>query len=172
MRTMQSQAFHRLVAIFVAMTVWADRACAAESPEKAKIVQECAESAVLMARRLDNLVLDYSEESLELAERLILKLRRGSLTPENEDTVVLAFGCYVGEVFVRHLGGVWYFPDEKESAVIGPSAVVKLPKGNLSNPNGRVFKLMAFGAEYSIVGLYRWTKEQLARPAALPTPAN
>ncbi len=54
---------------------------------------------------------------------------------------LFAFGCYVGEVFVRHAGGKWVATaGTSMERVFGFPLAVETGKENATNPIGKVFK--------------------------------
>ena len=152
-----------LVALFALACLRPTQLLAAESSLTAEAMAECAGVAITLAKKADNVTLDYSTRSLECVDQTVNYLRTLQIPKANRDTVVGAFGCYVGEVFVRNLSGVWYFPSVEERAILVEDAVVKLPKGIISNPIGKVRKLMHNGLEDSVALWYRWNEEQLRK---------
>jgi hypothetical protein len=118
----------------------------------------CAKIAVGMAKTADSVSLDFSVKSLEYVDRTFIHLRTLKMSDDQRDTLNGAFGCYVGEVIIRSLGGSWYFPTEAERSHLEERAIVKRGK-LLSNPIGKVRKLMQNGIEDSVVLFYQSTQE-------------
>ena len=163
MHAPQMSRSYLFVAFLVLAFIGPAKLLAAESSLTAEAMAECAGVAVSLAKKADNVTLDYSTKSLEYVDKTVNYLRTLPIPKANIDTIVGAFGCYVGEVFVRNLSGAWYFPSPEEQAVLAEDALVKLPKGIISNPIGKVRKLMHNGLEDSVAGWYRWNEEQLRR---------
>ena len=74
------------------------------SPENAR---DHAQIAVDLAREEYDAELDFSPGSLELVDSFIESLREEGLDGEGAAERLFVFGCYLGEVMVRHLGGSW-----------------------------------------------------------------
>ncbi|ARU61741.1 hypothetical protein CBW65_12425 [Tumebacillus avium] len=90
-------------------------------------------------------VLDYSEESLKDADRLISLITKPGQTPD--ETLVLSIGAYLGETTLKLLGGVWRQSDE----VLTDSSV--LLDGCELWPFRRVRQRIYYGTESP---LYAW----------------
>lgn len=95
-----------------------------------------AAMAVEAAMEVDGIALDYSPDSLPKVEKILRRLHG-----EGVDEALLAFGCYVGEVFVRAGAGRWRATAEtpmRELAEV--PLLVQLGRGDYCNPLGRVRK--------------------------------
>src|SRR5262245_24379830 len=110
-----------------------------------------AQVAVDAAWNVERIKLDYSPESLTDIDRIIGRFHADRLQSEQILTLVFCFGCYFGEVFVRHHEAVWKMPadtslpDELKRG--NNMMVVEFPNGNLWNPIGKAFKLLENGHE-------------------------
>ena len=89
-------------------------------------------------------------------------MRQDGCTEEQVAETLFGFGCYVGEVFVRHAGGRWRKASETPMAqVAGFSLVIELAKGCLCNPIAKVFKRLKNGEEDNIPYFYQvFSKKQ------------
>jgi len=108
---------------------------------------------------VDRIDLDYRPGSLIDVDRIIEGLRSEGVTPDQIGETLFCFGCYVGEVFVRHAGGVWRATEETSmrDAAGGPF-VVELPVGGVAryvNPLDKVFKRLENGPEDDLPYFYR-----------------
>ena len=74
------------------------------SPENAR---DHAAIAVRAAREDWDSDLDYTRGSLEELDAQIDSLREEGLDGEEAAETLFVFGCYLGEVLVRQLGGAW-----------------------------------------------------------------
>jgi HEAT repeat protein len=107
-------------------------------------IQEQAETLVRLAEQKFKVKLDYSEESLALADDLItvfFKTRR-----EHYIKAAVLIGSYLGETIIRNLGGKWM----KDLSI---AKVGKL-KGH-AYPMGRARKRLANGTDDSFVYYYK-----------------
>jgi hypothetical protein len=69
---------------------------------------------------------------------------------------LFGFGCYVGEVFVRHAGGKWRNAAETAMAELaGFPLVIELGEKSLCNPIGKVFKRLQNGEEDNLPYFYQ-----------------
>jgi hypothetical protein len=125
---------------------------------------DLAETCVAAANQISGLVLDYSPGSLDLVDR-----QMDTFAADGHDSSVLAstlfaFGCYVGEVLVRNLGGRWVSvekPVMKDRA--GFPMVVMMDSGDWWNPIGKVFKRLDDGPSESISYFYAVAAQAAAR---------
>ena len=108
-----------------------------------------------MAQRVSGVSLDYSVESLAAVDALIEGFRAQGVTEERFAETLFGFGCYVGEVMVRHAGGSWTSSTGTAlEAYASYPLLVSLPPENLSNPIGKVFKAFRNGQADSVVTFY------------------
>ena len=72
--------------------------------------------------------------------------------------LVFCFGCYFGEVFVRHHGAAWKLPADtslpEELKRENNMMVVEFPNGNVWNPIGKSFKMLENGEVDSVAYSY------------------
>jgi len=103
--------------------------------------RDLAEVAVGAAMRVSGMELDYSPESLSAVDDQLEKFANEGVTSDDVAETLFYFGCYVGEVMVRHLGGYWQATSESRMAQLTPwPMVIVLPNGDHWNPIGKVFK--------------------------------
>ena len=112
-------------------------------PENAQAYADMALSAVKNIERVD---LDYSPASLEIVDEILGRFHRDRVRGESIGATLFAFGCYVGEVFVRNFGGRWRKEEETPMrGLAGLFIVVELSDGKICNPIGKVFKRVEDG---------------------------
>jgi hypothetical protein len=116
-----------------------------------------AQLAVEAARNVDAIDLDYSPKSLAQIDHIITRFHNEGLQPDQIGETVFTFGCYVGEVFVQHHGGIWKMSDDtnlpkelKDKNLM----VIEMPNGDVWNPIGKTFKLLENGEVDSVVYFY------------------
>ena len=113
------------------------------SPENAS---DHAAIAVRAAREDWDSDLDYTRRSLEELDAQIDSLREEGLDGEEAAETLFVFGCYLGEVLVRRLGGAWV--PTARSALRGVSPwpmVVALPDGSSWDAIGKAYKRLELG---------------------------
>ncbi len=110
------------------------------------------------AWNVDHVRLDYSPQSLAEVDRIVGRFHSEGLTSAQIGSTVFSFGCYVGEVFVRHQRAVWKMPADidlpdflKED---NNMMVVQLPSGAVWNPIGKTLKLLENGQPDSVSYFY------------------
>jgi hypothetical protein len=117
-----------------------------------------AQLAVDAARNVDRVALDYSPQSLAEVDRIIGKFHAQKMRADQIGETVFSFGCYVGEVLVRNLGGTWKNPERSFLSRLGLGnsnmMVVGMPNGIVWNPIGKTFKLLENGKEDSVSYFY------------------
>ena len=117
-----------------------------------------AQLAVDAARNVDRVELDYSPQSLAEVDRIIGKFHAQKMRADQIGETVFSFGCYVGEVLVRNLGGTWKNPERSFLSRLGLGdsnmMVVGMPNGIVWNPIGKTFKLLENGKEDSVSYFY------------------
>jgi hypothetical protein len=123
------------------------------TPEAAPLhARECV-SAV---KNVDGVELDYSVESLVTLDGILEGLREDGTRSRQVGETLFSFGCYVGEVFVRHAGGRWRSPRGTPMAgASGFPLIIELPGGSFCNPIGKVFKRLDEGREHDLAYFYR-----------------
>jgi hypothetical protein len=123
------------------------------TPEHAAVL---ADLVVPVAREVSGADLDYSPNSLCHVDRIIETFRRDGVRLEQIAETLFSFGCYVGEVFVRHAGGRWRVASETPlGQFAGGPIVVQTGPADFCNPIDRVFKRFENGAEEDLT--YFWS---------------
>jgi hypothetical protein len=119
-------------------------------PASAENASDHARLAVRVAREEFELALDYSPGSLEDVDAHIDSLREDGFTGEDAAEALFVFGCYVGEVMVRHLRGRWVPTARSPLRDLSPwPMVVVLPTGAAWDPIGKVYRRLELGdSEY------------------------
>jgi hypothetical protein len=119
-------------------------------PATAANAPDHAELAVKVAREEYDVDLDFSPESLERLDEQIDSLREDGLTGEEAAEVLFVFGCYLGEVMVRGLGGRWVPTARSPLREVSPwPMVVVLPGGPAWDPIGKAYMRLELGdSEY------------------------
>jgi hypothetical protein len=124
--------------------------------------QKFAVAAVQILQKLRGVTLDFTPASLQEIDRFVLKLRDEGSKPETVNNLIVALGCYVGEVMVRNLDFVWAMPNEQERTVGFSYVGVRSKTGYFSNPIGKVLKLFTNGQEDSVAYFYNVVAQQIS----------
>lgn len=119
-----------------------------------------ADDIARAAAELDGVRLDYSPQSLDLVDRILEGMRAEGVSSDEIAETAFGFGCYVGEVFVRHAGGRWRAATPQESALVGMPLVMALSEDRWCNPIGKAFKRLDNGPEDNL----RYFYSVFARP--------
>jgi hypothetical protein len=108
------------------------------------------------ASEISGVDLDYSVASLEAVDDIVEMMRQEGCTSDQVAETLFGFGCYVGEIFVRHAGGRWRNAAETSLAnVAGFPLVVELGQENFCNPIGKEFKRLENGEEDNLPDFYQ-----------------
>jgi hypothetical protein len=119
-------------------------------PARAENAAAHAKLAVQVARQEFDLELDFSPRSLEDVDAQIESLREEGLDGEDAAEALFVFGCYVGEVMVRHLQGHWIPTARSPLRDLSPwPMVVLLRTGAAWDPIGKAYRRLELGdSEY------------------------
>jgi hypothetical protein len=137
--------------------------------EMDKVMKEYAADAVAVAAER-SVILDYTEESLVLVDRLLGRewfIGRTPRTPESDsDKKLLSscaeeFGAYVGEVVLRTMGGKW-IADPTSTGGVQPAVLVDGARGF---PVGKVWKRLTESEFDTLSGYCRALRFVLSRQA-------
>ena len=119
-----------------------------------------AADIVKLAKLIHGVDLDYSPASLENIDQILQQFSDGGSTVADLGETLFAIGCYVGEVLVRHLQGIWRNTSDTALASVGGfPIVVELPNQRLANPIHRVFSRLEKGDVDSIARYYTMIAE-------------
>ena len=137
------------------------------TPANAKAL---AQLAVDAARKVDSVELDYSPASLKEVDRILGVFHSEKLRADQIGETVFSFGCYVGEVMVRHLGGTWKMPQQSFWSRLGfgetNMMMVEMLNGNVWNPIGKAFKTLENGKVESLSYFYEVALNSSGKPIA------
>jgi hypothetical protein len=90
--------------------------------------------------------LDFSPGSLEDLDQHIERLREQGMNGEDVAEILFVFGCYLGEVLVRQLGGRWAPTPLSSLRAISPwPMVVVLQDGSTWDPIGKAYVRLELG---------------------------
>ena len=132
-------------------------------PATAENAPDHAQLAVKVGLEEYEMDLDFSPASLEALDAQIDGLREEGLTGEEAAEVLFVFGCYLGEVMVRDLGGRWVSTIRSPLREVSPwPMVVVLPSGEAWDPVGKAYKRLELGDSEYLPAFY--AAARAARP--------
>lgn len=80
-------------------------------------MQAASQDAIVFAQEIMGFTLDKSLDSLYLIDALLLQLKEQHLlknfTAAELFTLSSIFGAYVGELFIKHRAGEWFYDESK-----------------------------------------------------------
>lgn len=117
---------------------WSGRALRLPAPPEPEHAAELAQRVVGAASNISGVVLDYSPASLREVDGIL-----GGFGEPGSDAVaetIFTFGCYIGEVLVRHGGYRWVRTPAQLAATLGRLTVYRESTGAHVNPIGKAFK--------------------------------
>ena len=99
----------------------------------------------MAAQRVDGVLLDGSEASIDLVDALLGAFRDDGTRPEQIAETLISFGAYVGELIVREHGARWVKGGERGG--VGRSwPVLSLAPDRIVDPIGEVFAWVGEGS--------------------------
>ena len=135
----------------------------APRPENAAALADiCVESA----RKVSGVELDYGPASLTFVDDQVGRFAEGGVQLDEIASTLFCFGCYVGEVLARVVGGRWIAEEESPMrGLAGWPMVLLLPNGGCWNPIGKVFKRFEEGPGENIPYFFSTVAEHSRRGA-------
>ncbi|MEE1672893.1 hypothetical protein SNR37_002304 [Agarivorans aestuarii] len=79
-----------------------------------ELMQGTAQDAVTYAKETYQYQLDYSNTSISLVQSMLESIDSSKLSDEELFTIAYLFGAYIGEVFIKQVGGSWLYVEETE----------------------------------------------------------
>jgi hypothetical protein len=129
-------------------------------PSLEEMMEGYAAAAVGLARQEYNQLLDYSAESIDLLDEILVLVGE---TPDHDlDFEVRLWGSYLGEVLRRRYSGSW----EMTSYPGGTSAVPSVEvRGSRLFPLIKVYRRLTAGDEDDLRSFYTMVTDRLGKPA-------
>lgn len=88
--------------------------------ELQKLMSDSAQNAVLATKEQFNVDLNFSVESLALVDTAITgyldAFKNQAIDDKAVFTICNIYGAYIGEIYRKHVGGVWIFDDHQKDA--------------------------------------------------------
>jgi hypothetical protein len=119
-------------------------------PASAENAPDHAAIAVRVAEEQWETRLDFSRGSLVDLDGQIDSLREDGIDGEEAAEMLFVFGCYLGEVLARQLGGTWVATSRSALRNVSPwPMVVELPDGSTWDAIGKAYRRLELGdSEY------------------------
>jgi len=119
-----------------------------------------AEAAVEHARQEYNQPLDFSSESIDVLDEILVLV--GETPDHGLDFEVRLWGGYLGEVLRRRYAGSWEMTSYPGGTAAVPAVEVR---GSRLFPLIKVYRRLTVGDEEDLRGFYTMVTERLGRPA-------
>jgi hypothetical protein len=125
-------------------------------PLEPKYAARHAELVVTAADDVGELSLDYSPASLEEVDAVVEGFRQDGASVQELAELLVGFGCYLGEVVRRELGGYWQAEEDLDESDRAAAGWMVLAFGDClwCNPIGRVFGRFLQGEEDYLPDFY------------------
>jgi hypothetical protein len=119
-------------------------------PVQAHSAPQHASVAVELFRTEFERELDFSPGSLEQIDEQLEQLREQGHAADELAEALFSVGCYLGEVMLRELRGLWTATSASALAEVSPwPMVVTLPDGTVWDVIGKIFRRFELGdSEY------------------------
>ncbi|WP_241473877.1 hypothetical protein [Mycolicibacterium neoaurum] len=131
---------------------WSGRPLRLPAPPDPEHAAEHAQRVVVAAQSISRVVLDFSPASLRDVDAILDDFAESGSNAVAE--TVFAFGCYIGEVLVRHSGYHWVATPAGLSATLGPLTVYRESTGARVNPISKAFKRVDYGPVDDLMYFY------------------
>ena len=129
-------------------------------PDLGAMMEGYAQSAVELARTEFRQELDFSAESIEALDEILVVV---SESPERDlDFEVRLWGSYLGEILRRRYAGGWEMTQYPGGTVAVPAVDVR---GSRLFPLMKVYRRLTVGEEEDLSSFYAMVTERLGKPA-------
>jgi len=103
---------------------------------------------------------DREHAGQRLDQEAVDDLREEGLDGEQVAEVLFVFGCYLGEVMVRHLQGTWVPTARSPLRDLSPwPMVVTLADGSAWDTIGKVYKRLELGDSEFLPAFFQWAAQ-------------
>ena len=119
-----------------------------------------ARAAVDLARSDFHQKLDYSSESIDTLDEILVRV--GDNPEMDPDFEVRLWGSYLGEVLRRRYAGAWEMTPYPGGAVAVPAVEVR---GSRLFPLVKVYRRLTMGEEEDLHSFFSMVTERLGKPA-------
>lgn len=108
------------------------------------------------AKNVEGIDLDFSVKSLKAVDEIIGRFHADEVQLDDIAATIFGFGCYVGEVFVKHARATWRAATEDEvENQFGVPLILEIGSDKIVNPIGKVIKRLENGDEDNLPYFYR-----------------
>ena len=129
-------------------------------PTLAAMMEGYAQAAVETAKKEYRQALDYSAESINALDEIVVLL---SETPDIDlDFESRLWGSYLGEVIRQRYAGSWEMTQYPGGQVAVPAVEVR---GSRLFPLMKIYRRLTMGEEEDLPGFYHMVTERLGNPA-------
>lgn len=97
----------------------------------------------------------YSVAGIDHLDHELDNYRKVRIPARKMEDAFYVFGCFLGEVMVRHAYGIWQVTDEQYRAATGIPFVVSFPDGRWVDPIAHVTRRFQNKKEATLVDFYR-----------------
>jgi hypothetical protein len=129
-------------------------------PDLGSMMEGYAKAAVESARTDYRRILDFSAESIETLDEILVVV---SESPDHDvDYEVRLWGAYLGEIIRQRYAGGWEMTQYPGGTVAVPAVDVR---GSRLFPLMKVYRRLTMGEEEDLRSFYAMVTERLGRPA-------
>jgi len=129
-------------------------------PDLAAMMEGYAHAAVELARRDFKLQLDFTPESVDVLDEILVLV--GESPDRDVEFDVRLWGSYLGELLRRRYSGTWEMTQYPGGPVTVPAVDVR---GSRLFPLMKVFRRLTVGDEEDLRAFYSMVTERLGKPA-------
>lgn len=129
-------------------------------PDLTSMMEGYAEAAVDTARKEFRQALDYSANSVDVLDEILILV--GESPDRDVDFEVRLWGSYLGEIIRRRYAGGWEMTQYPGGTVAVPAIEVR---GSRLFPLMKVYRRLTMGEEEDLRSFYSMVTERLGKPA-------
>ena len=129
-------------------------------PDLGAMMEGYAQAAVEAARSEYRLTLDFSAESIDLLDEILVMV--GENPGHDVDFEVRLWGSYLGEIIRQRYSGAWEMTQYPGGTVAVPAVDVR---GSRLFPLMKVYRRLTSGEEEDLRSFYSMVTERLGKPA-------
>ena len=129
-------------------------------PDLGAMMEGYAQAAVEAARSEYRLTLDFSAESIDLLDEILVMV--GENPGHDVDFEVRLWGSYLGEIIRQRYSGAWEMTQYPSGTVAVPAVDVR---GSRLFPLMKVYRRLTSGEEEDLRSFYSMVTERLGKPA-------
>ncbi|WP_427979754.1 hypothetical protein, partial [Agarivorans sp.] len=117
-----------------------------------KLMADCAKDAQNFAKQNYNFELKMAASSVPMVDEILSQIDGDDISDQDLFTLSYMLGAFLGEVFIREVGGHWIYQEETEEEP--PQTFLKIGENTIAFPS-KVYHALVGNSEESIQQYYQ-----------------